>query len=417
MTNMPKTAKQTQPKSALIFSGGGARGAYEAGVLHFIRTQLPKNIQQNHFNIYAGTSIGGLNACFCAATAQDIRYQGQQIFNVWYNLHQNNIYMRDLSILWQFINYSLQSPLRFFNANLMPHSFSFKGLLDTSPMLPYLRSIIDFQQIQQNIQHQKLEALVLAATNVQTGKTTLFLNKQEKTLYTGDYFTCFDPIKAEHAAASAAIPLIFPPIYIDQVPYIDGGTRLNTPLSPAIQLGADKLLVISLKHEANDNETNPIHKGHSLGQILSRMMNNIFLDRIDADLEQLNRINKIIELNEEKYGQTYLKEMNQYISEKKETTDFAARGLKKLKVLAIAPSQDLGILFYEAYHKNRFQKNISWSERLMARILDIDPETGFDLLSYVAFMPDYIHQLLALGFEDARQQKDKLIAFFNHDYD
>src|SRR5262249_33044325 len=151
--------------------------------------------------------------------------------------------------------------------------------------------------------------------------------------------------------------LVFPSVLIDGIAYTDGGLRLNTPMSPAIQLGADSILVIGLHHYAKPGEKVPFHgtKGHppALGQVLGRVMNSIFLDRIQYDIEQLERINRIIDWSEAVYGKDFLKELNAMLHHRNIRGDIANRGLKRLNVFRIRPSEDIGEIFGHCFRRGR----------------------------------------------------------------
>ena len=199
---------------------------------------------------------------------------------------------------------------------------------------------------------------------------------------------------------------------INGVPYIDGGLRLNTPLSPSVQLGADRILSIGL-HYAPDLHVSPESvpdQGYpSLGQILGRVMNNIFLDRTKSDVEQMQRINRIIEWGDNTYGEDFLAQINQKIQHDKIRGDIAERGLKKIEILSITPSQDISDIFIQCYQRESVtNRSINFMEQFLARVMDISPESGADFLSYLAFMPSFLNSLLELGFEDARAHTNEL---------
>ena len=231
--------------------------------------------------------------------------------------------------------------------------------------------------------------------------------------YTGEYITHFTKIRAIHAKASAAMPLIFPTVPIDGIAYTDGGLRLNTPMSPAIQLGANALFVIGLHHRAGVGQV-PSHGTPgvppSLGQVLGRVMNSIFLDRTQYDIEQLERINRVIDWSEKLYGENYLRDLNDMLLREGIRGGIANRGLKRLRVFRIRPSEDIGELFSDIFRRERDVRFTTF-ENFLLRILDVDPSSGVDFLSYIAFIPAYLKRLLDLGFEDARRHRDKIVEF------
>jgi NTE family protein len=395
-----------------VLSGGGARGAYEAGVIHFIRTQLPNTVRNRRFDIYSGTSVGAINACFLASTAHTLAYQGSGIYQLWRNLTQADVYKRNLGELATFVkdtSLGLAANLAFGVHNSGRH---FHGLLNSAPLLPTISRTINFAQLARNIRENHYGAIALVATNVASGAVELFIDKNDSVAYTGVKKTHIGPIEPQHAMASAAIPIIFPAVMINGVPYIDGGLRLNTPLSPSVQLGADRILSIGL-HYAPDLHVSPESvpdQGYpSLGQILGRVMNNIFLDRTKSDVEQMQRINRIIEWGENTYGEDFLAQINQKIQHDKIRGDIAERGLKKIEILSITPSQDISDIFIQCYQRESVtNRSINFMEQFLARVMDISPESGADFLSYLAFMPSFLNSLLELGFEDARAHTNEL---------
>jgi len=401
-------------KLALVLSGGGARGAYEAGVIHYIRTMLPPKGRLRHFDIHCGASVGALNTCFLAATAHNIPLQARQIRELWETVREENVYQRNLSALMNFVGKGSRQLLMKFLKSATQDTPHFPGFLDTTPFLPFIEKTIPWGNISNNIQQGIIKAVSIVATNVFTGRMELFIEKNSTLRYQGDYTTHFTPIKPVHAAASAAIPVIFPTVLVNGIAYTDGGLRLNTPLSPAIHLGAEKILVIGLNHRAQPGEKIPFHgekgKHPSLGQVLGRVMNAVFLDKIQYDLEQLVRINRIIEWSEMIYGKKYLEDLNKMLVKKNISGDIADRGVKKLDVLRIRPSQDIGELFKHCFKRAK-DKHFGTFEKFLIRILDVDPNSGVDFLSYISFLPEYLKHLLDLGFEDAKNNHQALKEF------
>lgn len=403
------------PKLALVLSGGGARGAYEAGIIHYLRTMLPTNIRSRNFDIICGSSVGAINSCFLAATAENPQHQGEAAYEIWKNLRPDQIFRRDTKALFEFLTRGGGGIL----LNLLRRSrpkkgaSHFQGFLDTTPFLPFLEQAIPWPQITKNIDRGVLQALSVSTTNVFTGRFELFVQKRPEVEYTGEYITHFTPIEPIHAKASAAIPIIFPTVLIGGIAYTDGGLRLNTPMSPAIQLGADSIFMVGLHHRASGEKV-PSHgiRGQqpSLGQVLGRVMNSIFLDRTQYDMEQLERINRVIDWGEMLYGKKFLNDLNRMIVKKKIRGDIANRGLKRLNVFRIRPSEDIGELFSHIFQRQR-DKHFTLFEKFMLRLLDIDPTGGIDFLSYIGFLPEYLSKLLELGFEDARSHRHEIVEF------
>jgi NTE family protein len=407
---------------AIVLSAGGARGAYEAGVIYYIRTGLPKKIGHRIFPIKTGTSVGAINTVAMASLANDPKVQGEKIKELWLSLKQEDIYRRDFGATTHFLGSTFGGIMRnlftFDPLNIAkrkgPHFYSF---LDTSPLRAFLKKHIPWEAITKNVMNGPIDAVAINATNLHTGHNELFLQRKPEVEYLGHYQVVEGPIELDHAMACSAIPMVFPSVKIGDYYYADGGLRLFTPMSPAIQLGADRLVIIGLRHRPTPEETkketskdNYKSKEPTIAEQMGRMLNGLFLDRIQYDLEQLHRINTVIEISEKVYGRDYLDKLNQRMRKEGLRGDIASRGLKRIRAVEIHPSDYISEIFKRWYQKQRkstFQ--FSAFEKLMVRILDIDPTTGSDLLSYLTFAPEYLHELFELGFEDARTQRGKLI--------
>jgi NTE family protein len=373
---------------------------------------LPQKVRARPFDIHCGSSVGAINTCFLAATSHDMHRQALEVRQLWEALRSDCIYRRDTGAFFSFLGRT--------GKGLFAKVFSrkgnhFHGFLDTAPFLPFVEKIMPWEMISKNVQAGVIRAVSIVATNVFTGRTELFIEKHPEVNYTGEYVHHVTRIQPVHAKASAAIPLVFPTVPINGIAYTDGGLRLNTPMSPAIQLGADAMVVIGVHHRAKPGEKVPFHghRGHdpALGQVIGRVMNSIFLDRLQYDMEQLERINRIIDWAEDIYGKDFLPDLNKMLHRKSHRGDIADRGLKRLHVIRIRPSEDIGEVFSHCFRRHREEK-LSNFEKFLVKFLDIDPTAGVDFLSYISFLPDYIKKLLDLGFEDARTHHGELKEFF-----
>lgn len=411
---------------ACVLSGGGARGAYEAGVIHYIRTQLPKELAHRRpFDILCGSSVGSLNICFQAATNHNLEFQGKKMYELWHGVKQEDIYLRGFRSFTRLLVRTMGGVLsNFFKKPEVkiarkrfggPH---FKGFLDTTPFIKLLYHIIPWQQISLNMHHQVTKAVSLTATNVHTGKVEFFIQKHPSLVYSGRQQAHFVEIEPRHALASAAIPLLFPTVKINNHHYCDGGLRLNTPLSPAIHLGAHKVLVVGLHHTSERAQqkkfesVKDIDASPTFGEVIGQVMKTIFVDRLEYDLAQLRRINTIIDTGEMVYGGDFLEKMNQKLYNQ-EGQDIAMRGLNKIDFLSIFPSVDIRKVFRECVDQADFMKrNLTYFERFLLRVLDVDLKQGLDFLTFILFVPSYMQRLLELGYEDAKAQHDQLVQFF-----
>lgn len=420
--------KTSKEKLALVLSGGGARGAYEAGVIHYIRTQLPSSVKKRPFDILCGTSVGALNTCFLAATSHSLEFQGQKAYQIWHNLNQNDIYRRGFGSLTRLFWNSFLGILRNLiglkkntNKAFDFKSTHFKGLLDTSPFLNFLQNKISWQQIRLNITNGFTQAVSVTTTNVRTGKIELFIDKNDSIFYSGRQIAHIGFLEPKHAMASAAIPMLFPTVRVGGQHYTDGSVRSNTPISPAIHMGADRVLVVGLGIHEGSSQILPTPRGKletvpTMGEMMGNIMRTVFTDRLEYDLAQLKRINQMIETCEKIYGSDFLEKLNQHQPDPV-STDGVYHEMKKIEVLNISPSAHMGEIFSECVRKEKnFHKNLSFFERTLFKVLDIDIYRGLEFLSYIMFVPTYLEALLDMGYQDAKKRHQELADFFEQKY-
>ncbi len=389
--------------------------------MHYLRTALPHPARTRPFELYCGSSVGAINTCYLASQAGNPEAQGSGLRKAWEDLRQEQIYRRDTLAVGRLVVSSVAG----ITANIFRKpkrdseaaGIHFRGLVDTSPLPRMLRRMISWQRLHDNVEQGLIHGVSVTLTNMVNGRLEFFIHKHPTVNYFGHYPVCYGPIDWKHVMASAAIPILFPPVEVDGIYYADGGLRSNTPMSPAIHMGADKVLVIGNHdpHEAADAPTSkrPREKPAppTLGEIIGKILNSIFLDRLDYDLKQMDRINQIINWAEEVYGADFLDRVNGMLRERGIEGDVASRGLKRLKVLAISPSQDVRKIFDQAIREPNGLADFSAFEKMILKLLDVDMHRGQEFLSYFLFLPDYLKALAALGYEDARTNHDKLVEF------
>jgi len=400
------------PRTALVLAGGGARGAYEAGVIRYLREGLPEPARTRaHFDVLCGTSVGAINACFLAATADRPRAQGRLLVRYWKTLRAPEVYQFGLGDIFHLRRWLV-------GAELAPGGGATRraGLLNTEPIERLVRGRIPWQRIDANLASGALDAIAVSATDIGSGRTFVFVQTRDGTV--PDWGR--DPrrmavgahLRAEHALASAAIPLVFPPVEIDGRFLCDGGLRQNTPVSPALRLGAERLLVVSLRHEPRPRELSDLQRNRLRAYpgvlfLLGKVFNALLLDHLDYDLESMNLINKIVESGELAYGEEFLDHLNAVV------TPLRGVGYRKVHTLVIRPSRDIGAI--AARYIGSFNLGGPWRRilkygmQLAARTDDRDES---DLLSYLLFDGSYVGELAQLGFNDAAARRDELVAFF-----
>lgn len=370
-------------KTALVLTGGGARAAYQAGALRAIG-----EISNNEwpFRIFTGTSAGAINLAYLAGQTTHFRCAAEKLNDMWRALEPDSVFRTDpaslssISLQW-LLSLSLGGLLRRTNCTY---------LLDTSPLDTFLKRIVDWETIKKNIQQAKVSGLAFTATNYNTGTAVSFFESSDScsnwTRSTRKGVRTH--LSHAHLKATSAIPLFFPPEKIGDYDYGDGAIRLQTPLSPAIHLGCDRILAIGVRYLpdpiATENPTRSTKK-LSAADIAGVLMNAIFLDSLDTDSERMRRINETVKL----------------IPEKTKNRS----GLRTIPLLVLRPSQDLGQLARDQFY--RFPPFL----RYLLRGLGASQERGWDLLSYLAFHGSYTIPLMETGYKDALARRAEIFEF------
>jgi NTE family protein len=409
------------PVRAVVLSGGGARGAYEAGVLRYILEELPDDLgHPPRFDVICGTSVGAINATWLAATLDEPSYCFQRLWYLWRTLTFDRVVAPSLGNIFTLVQslfgmQSLDEHLR-----LLPKGKRGGGILETTFFDRLIRKELPLDNIARNLERGLLDALTVSATNIATGQTTVFVQTAEgRNLppWTRDprRVALGGPVSAEKVLASAAIPLMFPPVKIGHHWFCDGGLRQNTPLSPALRLDANRVLVISLRSRGDWPKPGPFDapedapdaKFPDVGMLIGKLLDALLLDPLDYDLSVLERINGILRHGEELFGDDSFTEALNDIVEVYRGQDYHI-----VEPLLLSPSQDLGRL---ASKFASAQPDSFWGSRMVASMGRAAAERDYkesDLLSYVLFDGGYTGQLLDMGYADAREIHDDLVAFF-----
>lgn len=368
-------------KTGLVMTGGGARAAFQVGCVRALYEILGK--KNNLFDVISGNSAGGINSSYLAANCENWDVATRNLYELWMKVKPQNIFdlrkrtISDLGLKWV-------SGTVF--GGLTPKGSTVNHLLDTAPLKELASKEIDFTHISKNIENKHLHGISLSTTNYNTGTNVVFYEGSEdvKDWSRSDRFSWRTELRVQHLMASAAIPFFFPPIQIGESFYGDGCIRQTTPLSPAIHLGADRIIAIGVRYPHPKEKMKSIAFSPSpnptLGQVAGIMLNAIFLDSLDADVERLTRINELI----------------------KEGTH---PELKTMPILLIRPSRDLG----------KMTSNISAELppilRYLLKGIGVSDTEGLDLLSYLAFDQSYTKPLMELGYEDTYKMKDEILRF------
>lgn len=374
-------------KTGLILAGGGARAAYQVGVLRAVASLLPPDTRQP-FPIITGTSAGAINALGLAGRGGSFRSRTRALSAVWASLDSDAVYRSDakavlkngLRIGWSLLrgNRPSENPL---------------ALLDNRPLRALLEDIVQFSRIEDALDRGELEGIGVTALNYTNGRSTTFYQGQAHlTPWARAHrrsISC--KLGVDHLMASSALPTLFPPVRLGQHYFGDGALRQSRPLSPAIRLGADRLFIIGVSESQDDFEKDPeAEVAPSIPQVLGQMLNAVFLDSTQTDLESLQRINTLV-------AQLSTRQLR----------DAGLLDLRVIDTLTISPSRSLGELAREYIHE--LPRSMRW---FLERTGSIKATGSGGALSYILFEPGYCQHLMQLGFDDTMAKADAVRNFF-----
>lgn len=405
------------PRIAVCLSGGGARGAYEAGILSYLFTELPARLGHPvTFDIITGTSVGAVHACFCAANQGEVD-AGEKLTAIWRALSLDRVFAPGIGDIFrvplQLMGLAPERPTLPPTKSGVPERLA--GLFDTSWLEDIVIQNIDWVKIRERIDSGALEALAIAATEISTGRSAVFVDTGERPMpeWPDDRFVVARSTRLgpAHALASAAIPLAFPALRIDRTYYCDGGLRLNTPLAPALRLGADRVLVIGLRYPRPAEEEDRIAKRRETSYVnpmflAGKALNALLLDRVEHDVARLRMFNSILEGGVREYGPGFIERINAPILAERK------RPYRIVRDYMIRPSKDLGRIAAECLkHQGRSRGIRDWLSRNVVKYAGRGALAEADLLSYLFFDRCYADHLIELGRKDAAAVEDELAEF------
>jgi NTE family protein len=365
----------------LVLSGGGARASYQVGVLSAIAERIP----EMRFPIITGVSAGAINAAFLAAHRQPFYFAMEALRKEWLRITPDGVYqVRKLALAGSLAGLTLP-----FIRRRLPSLDDLQGIVDMRPLRGFLSETIDFGGIDANISAGNLRAVALTATSYATGQTVTFLHGDPNvTVWERVQRTAAHAkLGVEHVMASSAIPLVFPAVQIEGRYYGDGSVRQAAPLSPALHLGAQRLLVIGMR--PGSITPNPrVETGYpGTAKIMALLFDSIFLDALDADAERLELVNRLLA----------------------DRSPTAAPGpLRAVRLLMLRPSRELGELAEGL--------NLELPSPLNRLVRSLrDGRGGRDFLSYLYFDPAYTSRAMELGYEDTKEQWEKIEKFLTED--
>lgn len=381
---MNDAANDTAPgHAALVLSGGGARGAYQVGVLRYVARRRPFA----RFPILTGVSAGAINASFLAGSSDTFEGAVNGLGERWLSLSTHRVFRTDLPSL---AGNALRVILNLGSGG-SPLAPGVRGLVETAPLRRFLDGLIDPDAIAANIDAGRLRALAISATAYDTGRTVTYI-QGEPWLETWERIrrrAVHDRITLDHVMASAAIPLFFPAVKVNGRYYGDGSLRQSHPLSPAIHLGADRILAISSRWRAPVEE--PVEEAEAIyppaAQVLGLLLNSIFLDNLDVDAERLRRVNDLLRR---------VPDTRRWLLSE-----------RPVHLLVLRPSSDIGRV------ARQYESSIPRSLRYLLRGLGTRKVPSSDLVSYLMFESEYLEHLIRLGERDAERNWFKIRRFLD----
>jgi NTE family protein len=379
---------EADPVRAVVLSGGGARAAFQAGVLRYLAEAFP----EASFPVWTGVSAGAINAAHLAGFQGTLRMATQHLSDGWSTLALDDVFTMEegLSFWWKLMRFGTMAA-----AEAPPPLDEIRrthGLADTTPLHRYLTDRLGatpdgtLAGIRANLAAGRLRAVAVTATNYTTGQTLSWVQGQDFDLWQRpNRRSKQTTLTVDHVMASTALPFLFPAVRVGDAWYGDGGIRLAAPLAPAVHLGANRILVVTTRYARTQAEAStPAVSGYPpAAQILGILMNAIFLDALDQDAFTLERINALVrELPRER-----------------------RRGMRPIRLLQIRPSRDLGRLAHG------LEATLPGPVRTLAAGLGSGQTASPDWLSVLLFQREYTARLLEVGYDDARRQRPAIEAF------
>ncbi|MBU3070005.1 patatin-like phospholipase family protein [Aestuariicella sp. G3-2] len=375
--------------NALILSGGGARAAYQVGVLSAVNELLPATTR-NPFPIICGTSAGAINALALASHSGSFYEAVADLNHIWADLRTDKVFKTS----WRAL---LGGAMRLF-FSLFNEGVSKKqslALLDNEPLREFLAEYIDFDQLEMGLKRGDLKAICTTAMNYSTGESVSFF-QGDKTVESWRRYRRIGvsaKLTLDHLMASAAIPALFPAVKVNEDYYGDGALRQVAPISPALHMGADRIFVIGVSNNrdplSRSQYSRRLKYSPSIGQVFGQLFNSAFIDSLEGDLEHLERVNSLLNLIPD-----------EVLQENKTR-------LRPVETMVISPSKALDKL------AGRKIRHMPRSVRMFLRSTGATNKAGgAATTSYLLFEKPYLDELMELGYQDAMWEKDNIQEFF-----
>ena len=380
-----RVKKKGKPVVGLILAGGGARAAYQVGVMKAIAQMLP-NRAKNPFPIICGTSAGAINGAVIAINANRFSLGVKRLHKVWHNFSVQQVFRADaLGVI--------KSGAHWFAAMVLGGLGKYNpcSLLDRRPLRELLSKLVPCNEIQSSIDSGALQAFSVTASGYTSSQSVIFYQGRSdiKPWHRARRIGVAADITLDHLLASSAIPFVFEAVKINREYFGDGSMRQIAPISPALHLGADRVLVIGVRRDEPE-ELERLKTQHypSLAHVAGFVLDSIFLDSLETDLERLQRINKTVGLippEKRKQG-----------------------SLRPVDVLVISPSEDIQSI------AARYINELPLALRLLLKGVGALNKSGANFVSYLLFEKGYCRELIDMGYRDTMARKEEVLNFLGY---
>ena len=371
-----------KPRAGLVLTGGGARAAYQVGVVKAVRDVLGNPVK-NPFPIVCGTSAGAINAAALAVQADDFTRAVANLLEVWEHMRCDHVYRTDFPSI-------MKSGARWLASMMLISRGNPVSLLDNAPLRDMLAKTMQFERIQQHIDAGALYAVCVTASGYTSGQSVSFFQGGSglEGWARNQRIGAAVVMQLDYLLASSALPFIFPAVKVHREYFGDGSMRQIAPVSPALHLGADRVLIVGTGRQTMDQARARSNVYPSLAQIAGHALNSIFLDSLAVDIERLERINRTVTL---------------IPPDKLEGSSIS---LRPVKVLFITPSQPIERI------AARFVHELPRSVRFILRPTGALSRSGSNLASYLLFEESFCRALIDLGYQDTMAREAEVQAFF-----
>ena len=386
-----------ESRTGIVLSGGGARGAYEVGVLSYLYGQLAREVGcLPTIDVVSGTSVGAINGTYLASVLDDPIGGIARLVGIWTDLRLTDVLgfgVRQIASL----------PRVFLGGNAPA------GVFDAKTMATIVQNGISWRRLARNLRRGRPRVVTVSVTHLGTGRSVIYVDAAPGVAVPENLASHVivrrEHVRASHVLASAAIPILFPPVAIGDDLYCDGGLRLNTPMAPAIHFGVDRMLVVGVATPPAPRGETPsaVPHGRVPGTpfLLGKVLNAFLLDHVSTDVGHVREINQLLDIGRTTFGADFVERMN---------LEAARRGVRPRRIVqavTVRPSIDIGRLAGDHLRRNRVRFG-RFLGRSLLRALDLGEGADADLASYLIFDGDFTRQLIDLGRSDAAQKRDEL---------